>query len=279
MVISNTPNRSNSSPLLVLAFMFALSIPLGASGAEDKKAKTNAAPKDIYKEIEAAVIAGKITKEEAQAKLKALKLKGSPKSKASKKGDNKKTIAHLENIWAELQSLVAIGKMSPEEAASVISTIKQKVFAKTPRPQTEEPDVVFKPNPQWTPLNSGAIAVAKFSVGKLGTQISITPLAKVSADSFGKVNANINRWRAQVGLESLTEQRQREVIKTIRIDGQDSTLVHINGDDQSIAGVITVRGQKAWFIKMKGPGTEVLGEVERFKTFVGTIKFSTPKKD
>ena len=83
--------------------------------------------------------------------------------------------AHLENIQAELQSLVSIGKLSPEEAASVISTIKQKVFAKHPRSQTEESDVVFKPNPQWTPLNSGTFAVAKFSVGKLGTQISITP--------------------------------------------------------------------------------------------------------
>ncbi len=131
MYISNTPNRSGSSRLLVLAFIFALSIPLGASGAEDKKAKTKASPKDLYKQIKAAVIAGKITKEEAQAKLIALKKQGSPKSKAIKKGDDKKTIAHLENIWAELQSLVAIGKMSPDEAASVISTIKQKVFATT----------------------------------------------------------------------------------------------------------------------------------------------------
>lgn len=130
MIISNTLKRSVSSRLLVLGFILPLSIPLGASGAEDEKAKTKASPKDLYKQIEAAVIAGKITKEEAQAKLNALKKQGSPKSEAIKKRDDKKAIAHLDNIWAELQSLVAIGKMSPDEAASVISTIKQNVFAK-----------------------------------------------------------------------------------------------------------------------------------------------------
>ena len=131
MIISNTPNRSGSSRLLLLAFILALSIPLGASRAEDKKEKTKASPKDLYKQIEAVVIAGKLTKEEAQAKLNALKKQGSPKGKAIRESDDKKTIAHLENIWAELQSLVATGKMSPDEAASVIGTIKQKVYSKT----------------------------------------------------------------------------------------------------------------------------------------------------
>ena len=116
--------------------MFALSIPLGASGDEDKKAKTNAAPKDLYKEIEAAVIAGKITKEESQAKLKALKKQGSPKKnvKGSKKKGSPKnaeqgkkavTEGYLKKVWTELQAAVAAGKLTKEEAVAKMNAIKK----------------------------------------------------------------------------------------------------------------------------------------------------------
>lgn len=126
MILSNT-NRIGLTRLTVLAFSFALLVSVGVTSADDKKEKAKASPKDSYKQIEAAVIAGKITKEEAEAKLSALKKKDAANNKVIKKVDDQGTTAQLEKIWAGLKSLVAVGKMSQKEADAVMTTIKQKV--------------------------------------------------------------------------------------------------------------------------------------------------------
>ncbi len=188
MILSNTPHRTVFSRLLLLAFLCALSIHPRASVAEDKKAKSKPAPKDHYKQIEAAVLAGKITKEEAQAKLKALNKQGAPKSKAitkghDKKGYDKKTIANLENIWAELQSLVASGKMSPDEAATVMSSIKQKVFGKTSVNNNKKANFKISSKDHYKAIESAVAA------GKITKEQAQAKLGALKKEGLGKKQA------------------------------------------------------------------------------------------
>jgi polyhydroxyalkanoate synthesis regulator phasin len=180
MVHSKITNRWGLSRLLALTFIFALLISVGASRADDKKEKSKTSPKDLHKQIEAAVIAGKITKEEAQAKLNALKKQGSSRGKTIKESGNQKTNAHLENIWAELQSLVASGKMSQEEANTVMSTIKKQVF--TESSSTKKAQVKLTPNDLYKQIEAAVVA------GKITKEEAQAKLSALKKEAYGKNN-------------------------------------------------------------------------------------------
>jgi len=203
MVLSNT-NRYNLSQLLALTFFFALLIPVGASRADDKKAKSKASPKDLYKQIEAAVIAGKITKEEAQAKLNALKKQDSSKGKAIKESHDKKSIAHLANIWAELQSLVAAGKMSQEEANAVMSAIKQRVFAKDGASKKAQ----VKPSPKDLYKQIEAAVIA----GKISKEEAQAKLNASKKEGYGKNNVKSSQAKPKARPDDVYKQIEAAVI-------------------------------------------------------------------
>lgn len=87
-----------------------------------------------------------------------------------------------------------------------------------------------------------------------------------------QVNQNINRWREQVGLKPRPLDQQRADLKSIKLDNRPSVWVQIDGPEKSIVGVITVRGDRAWF-KMHGPKNEVKSELPRFKQFTTAARF------
>ena len=181
MFLSKITNRSDLSRLLALTYVFALLISVGSSRADDKKEKAKASPKDLYKQIEAAVIAGKLSKEEAQAKLNALKKQGSSKGKFIKRGDDKKTIAHLENIWAELNALVATGTMSQEDANAVMSMIKKQVF--TENSSTKKARVKSTPNNLYKQIEAAVVA------GKITKEEAQAKLSALKREAYRKNDA------------------------------------------------------------------------------------------
>ncbi len=132
----------------------------------------------------------------------------------------------------------------------------------------------FTPPEQWHLDKENKFAVAKFTVGKSkGTVVSVTRLPAASASSLEQINNNINRWRAQVGLNAIPLAQQRGNIQSIKLAGRQSVFVRIDGDRKSIAAVIAVRGDLAWFIKLHGPNDEMRAEMERFRKFLKSARF------
>jgi hypothetical protein len=144
--------------LVASALLFSILLAPTVLVAQDgKPTKFDAYYKAIWVKLEAAVAAGKLTKEDALKKMEAIKkaageknnLKSGvdkksafPKGDAVKKGDFKKDAyskgnavkkgndavvgLHLETVWIGLRGLVAAGKMSQQEAEAIIGGIKKR---------------------------------------------------------------------------------------------------------------------------------------------------------
>ena len=107
------------SAFLIFVFTVANAVAQPTWGVDEKGTTPKGKKADAYAEIEAAVKAGKLTKEEAAAKLAALKqasLKG-------EKGSNPK--GKKGNAYAEIEAAVKAGKLTKEEAAAKLAALKQ----------------------------------------------------------------------------------------------------------------------------------------------------------
>ncbi len=118
---------------LALAFALLL-LPLGGnlsaqeSGKKDKKWEESKKKKDhdlkvIWKKLQAAVKAGKMTQEDAKKKMALIKKKWM---------DSKKKGLHLKELWKKLQAAVKAGKMTEEEAKKKMAEAKKKAGEKKP---------------------------------------------------------------------------------------------------------------------------------------------------
>ena len=116
----------NRLPMLVLLFAVVL-VPLSAVHAQDGKKKTDADFKlvwlgEVWAKLQAAVDAGKMSAEDAEAKMIAIK-KMIAINKAKMGAGKKET--DYEAIGKELKAAVKAGKLTKEEAKAKWAAIKK----------------------------------------------------------------------------------------------------------------------------------------------------------
>ena len=125
----------------------------------------------------------------------------------------------------------------------------------------------------WTELAPGEMRVASFKItgagGKLA-DVSVIPLAGMA----GGDDANVNRWRGQVGLASASSDELQKAAEKIEAGGQPAQLYDIGGTDQRILGVIQHRDDMAWFYKMTGDAGLVEQQKPAFVEFLKSLKFA-----
>jgi hypothetical protein len=121
-----------------------------------------------------------------------------------------------------------------------------------------------------------AIAGFQYSEGGETATISLSPL------SFGGggLLENVNRWRRQLGLEELDDEREMEKdLKFLEVDGEPGYSLDLTGKEvggrpaQRIIGVIVEMQNLTWFIKMIGPPALVGRQKETFTTFLQSVRF------
>jgi len=82
---------------------------------------------------------------------------------------------------------------------------------------------------------------------------------------------NVNRWRAQIGLEAVDEaELSSEKIKVQGIEGQ---YISLESPEKSILGVMVQRDDGVWFFKMLGSRELVSQQKMAFNSFVRSVKF------
>jgi hypothetical protein len=130
----------------------------------------------------------------------------------------------------------------------------------------------------WTEVPPSEMRVASFKVtGKDGKQadVSIVPLPGMS----GSDEANVNRWRGQVGLSPISSDELPKAREDIEAGGQPAQLYDIagqnpaSGETSRILGVIQHRDDMAWFFKMTGDSDLVEQQKPAFVTFLKSLKF------
>jgi hypothetical protein len=119
--------------------------------------------------------------------------------------------------------------------------------------------------------------------GSLEAQITITPLAGAA----GGVLLNANRWRGQLHLEPVDEQRLQKDLQAIQIAGASVSYLDMKSPESAgqprrrILGVVVPRGQKTWFFKMMGPAELVERQKPFFEAFLRSVTWDgrTGRKD
>ena len=120
--------------------------------------------------------------------------------------------------------------------------------------------------------------VASFKVsGQGGKQadVSVIPLPGMA----GSDEANVNRWRGQVGLPPVTPEELKKSAENVEAGGQPAQLYDIagqnpaSGESARILGVIQHRDDAVWFFKMTGDADLVEQQKPAFIAFLKSVKF------
>jgi hypothetical protein len=143
-----------------------------------------------------------------------------------------------------------------------------------------QPQLTWKTPEGWTEVPSGEMRVASFKIqGQNGKQadVSVIPLPGLP----GSDEANVNRWRGQVGLSSVSPDELKKSAESVEAGGQPAQLYDIagqnpgSGDATRILGVIQHRTDAVWFFKMTGDADLAEQQKPAFVAFLKSVKFTT----
>lgn len=134
-----------------------------------------------------------------------------------------------------------------------------------------------KPEP-WTEL-----APTAFRKGNYVYEDETEGKVEITVSSFpgdvGGTLANVNRWRGQAGLGSISQEELAASLTDLTIDGQTGQLVDILPEDDDpqaariVAAIFMYRGE-SWFFKMSGPQSVVDTQKPVFDTFIQSLEFT-----
>jgi hypothetical protein len=111
-----------------------------------------------------------------------------------------------------------------------------------------------------------ARAFTLFAGAGEGLECYVTTL---SGDAGGAL-ANVNRWRGQLGLTSIT-QTDLATMPSVRVLGRDAVLVECDGTAASLIGASCNGSDRSVFVKMNGPRDLVRAQRAAFLAFCGSL--------
>jgi hypothetical protein len=122
-------------------------------------------------------------------------------------------------------------------------------------------------DPQERPMR-----VATFHIAD-GTQQADVIVSMLPADKFGTPEANMNRWRGQVGLDPVAD--ATSVPRTnVTVDGGTGFVVDLTGADQQLVVAQITKGSNTFFFKLIGPSKLVEAQKKAFDSFLQSVQFA-----
>ncbi|MFW5883804.1 MAG: hypothetical protein ACOCVG_05490 [Verrucomicrobiota bacterium] len=122
----------------------------------------------------------------------------------------------------------------------------------------------------WQAVDPGSMRKGSFQIP--GEPAPAELAVTVFPGDVGGLLANVNRWRSQVGLPPINPPQLAETVEAIEVDGNESQLVLLKGDNGGVLGAIVPDADQTWFFKMSGPVSVLEGEQERFRAFLATVE-------
>jgi hypothetical protein len=153
----------------------------------------------------------------------------------------------------------------------------QPPMARPPRQDRGAAPVTFKTPEGWQErpdtMGLGRI-VFKVTEGDKTGDAAITPLG----GQAGGLLANVNRWRSQLRLTPIDEDQLKNEAREIELDGKTASYVDLIGPDAPerlrTLAVSQMRGERSWFITLKGPYDLVAKQKDAFEAFLKSVHFT-----
>ena len=168
---------------------------------------------------------------------------------------------------------------SPDRTAVAV---RRQLAAQQKERPTASPtkELTYKVPKGWRVVEATQLLTAKFQIGQ-GEQTGTVTITALPAPAGG-LAANINRWRAQVGLDPLKEQEAEKAARETKVDGFRGHGVDLTGPQkdgqaaQRILAAVVTRGDQVWFFKLIGPADLVGKEKSAFEGFLNSVRFRRP---
>ncbi len=129
----------------------------------------------------------------------------------------------------------------------------------------------------WQSAPLSQFLIAKFAIaGADGAQAAVN-VSSLAGDGGGLL-ANVNRWRAQLGLAPVAEADLAN-LPTIVAAGGNATLIEFSGTDgrtgksSRLVGVVLPLGGQTWFYKLMGDPDIVAQQKDAFTKFIQSAKY------
>jgi len=141
---------------------------------------------------------------------------------------------------------------------------------------TMQAEVASFAEPQWGPIPKTWITSAPNPMRKGSWSITQADGTKaeiavtVFPGDVGGDTANVNRWRGQIGLEKVSDEKIKSTQSSLTVGNLTGRVYHLLSADgkSSTSAVILPKNNATWFFKLTGDTTMVNAEKESFLKMV-----------
>jgi hypothetical protein len=130
-----------------------------------------------------------------------------------------------------------------------------------------------------TSLPTFAVAAFAVSDNSPRPEVTVTPLPITP----GGIEANVTRWRGQLGLPAASQDELKTAVQTYQVDGTSGNMVRLVGPQDSnprraITAAVVARDGVNWIFALKTDAALAEQQQANFEKFIGSVKFRPSEK-
>lgn len=184
-------------------------------------------------------------------------------------GESEFVAAQKEKFRQFLKSISFVENAAPQNVSTPM--------ANTPENQNANPNVnsIWTIPPDWKSQPPSEFLLAEFSIQTNGATAEVN-VAELNGDGGG-LEANVNRWRGQLGLQPIGELLTTPLSST---DTSGAQVVDFTGTDSKtgkparLVGAIVPQNGETWFYKLMGDPQIVAAQKNRFIQFIQSANYA-----
>lgn len=142
--------------------------------------------------------------------------------------------------------------------------------ANTAVPTASGSDLRWTAPAVWTAKSPGQMRKGSYTIKGDGGEADLGITAFPGAT--GGLEANLNRWRGQVGLPPASPEEIVAVTEKFESNGLQFIVADYAGNGTRLIGAIVPHGGNSWFFKLIGPDAVVAGQKAAFLEFLHTVR-------
>lgn len=143
-------------------------------------------------------------------------------------------------------------------------------MANTPVPTASGSALTWTAPANWTPKALGSMRKGSFSVKGDGGEADLSITAFPGAT--GGLEANLNRWRGQVGLPPVSAEEVTAAVEKFEANNLQFIVVDYAGNGSRLLGAVVPYGGNSWFFKLTGPDALVANQKAAYLEFLRSVK-------
>lgn len=158
--------------------------------------------------------------------------------------------------------------LSEKQARSLI--LNQAVDQAEDKSVSQQNQFAFQAPKHWQKQTASGFRVASYLVSKNELKVDVS-VTKFPGDVGGDL-ANVNRWRNQLGLSSISNTQLNSDFTSFKVGAISIKSIQYNSADKAILAAIIFRNNESWFVKLMGDKTLVDQEKRSYRSFLESFK-------